>query len=126
MKKILKSKNPLIKITFGAVCGIVAAIIMMLIFSLVIVKYDLSFDIFKYFWFVITALSSLISSFFCALNLTKQRLIWSMLSSLAVSLIIFILLLISAKFSANVLIYFIPVTGLIFGFFGTLIAASKN
>lgn len=125
MKKIIKSNNPFVKIMFGTISGIITAAVFMLIFAFLIVKYDFSYDIYKYFWFVITAFASFVSSIACALYLKNKRLLFSMISGTLISIIIFLLLLLVSAFNVNYLLFIIPLVGMVFSFIGTLFAASK-
>lgn len=125
MKKFVKSTNPVIRVMIGSITGIFIAITLTLLSAAFIAKNDISKDLFKYFWFVIFAISCLLSSMISVAFLKSKKLLWTALTTSIIIAIIILTLAIASNFSLNLNVLINVPVGYVFGIIGTMLIANK-
>ncbi len=126
MKKFLKTNNIAIRLIIGTICSLIISLVLVLLFSLSIVKYDFDKEIYKYFWYVISVLSSMIGAIACVCKVKSKMLLSGLLLSVITSILILLTLLVFSDFNIDMMIFFNIPACFIGGVIGSLIAANKR
>lgn len=101
-KKFLKNNSVINTIFCSVLIGIIISILLLLISSLIITKYDFQPSSRVYFWFVIAILSGFFTGI-CAGKMSKSKgIVWGALTGLIVASIIILVLFAMSEFSTKI------------------------
>lgn len=117
-KSISTSNSIFANILKGLITGITTFLVVLAVFSLIILKTDISGSLFYIFVLITVGLSAFFGSFVTAVCAKKSRLIIAMFTALFLLSMSFILLLCFNNASLSVKIYLSAPIAVLFGFIG--------
>ncbi len=122
--KLIKSESKLIKIIVCFLCSIILKVILILISALIISKNDFSPEKIYIFWFIISAISSLISGFFAGKIFRNKGFLWGAVSGISGAAVLILILLFFSKFNFNLVLLLILPIELLLGAAGGIISSN--
>ena len=123
-KKIIKLNTPFQCLSAGVISGILSVIAVIAVFSTVIVNYDISFEMIKYCWIIVSVIAGFISGAVCGRFVKSKAILWGTLSSLIVLVFSFILILSFNGFVVSLFVLIMIPVFIISGASGGVIAAN--
>ncbi len=108
----------------STIFGIISFILFLAIFSLVLLKTDISSDKFYILVLISSGISVLVGSLAASIYVKKNKLLVGLISTITVNVIEFLILLCFNNAELSVKIYFMFPIGLILGFIGCVIGSN--
>ena len=100
-KKLLKLDSVPAVMLISVMLGVIASTLCLILLSVILVNYDISHSVIKYFWIPVALTGGILTGLFCGKNVKSKGIIWGSAAAFAVSLIILLILLIFNGFSVS-------------------------
>lgn len=117
--------NPIVKtVLTGVFCGIVSAVVMLIISAFILVKNDINPLYVKYFWVVIFFIVGIVCGLSAGRVAKSKGFLWGLITALADAVLLFTVCVIMTDFSINMMaVILIPVCALS-GMFSGIISSN--
>lgn len=104
-KNFLKSNQQLYAVSISVIIGLLMSVILLLVSSFILTKYDFLPEARGYFWFVIALLSGFFSGLFAGRLSKSKGIIWGAVSGCIISVFTVMILIISVQFNMDVKLF---------------------
>ena len=101
MKKNSRTNKTINSIAIGVICGLSSFLLLLLLFAIIITKYDIPHNSFRYFYVIAAIISGIITGGTTGKISASRGIIWASISSVIVPVIIFIFLFIFNNFNLS-------------------------
>lgn len=123
-KKLALKKSPLYTLFFSVFSGLIALLILVVLFAVFLTKNDIPVEKLKYFWFIISVVSGFISGIVSGRAAKSKSVIFGAVSSVILSVFSVGILTVFSDFSPDAILFLIIPLSVISGFFGALLSSN--
>lgn len=123
-KSFLRIRNTWQSVFGGIVIGLASVAVIICLLAVILVKFDIPTEYFKYLWFIPAVLSGLIAGAFTGKYVKSKSFLWGSLSAFAVGVICLLILLLVNSFAIDLITPLILPVFLLSGAIGGIVAAN--
>ena len=126
MKNFLKSlkKSNVFIILVSVIAAFITSTVILLIGADILVKNDINLELLKYFWFVVSGISSLIAGLISGRMVRSKGIIWGSVSSFLYIITLMLIIASVNKFNISILLFILLPLSVFFGALGGVISSN--